>query len=73
MVRSPSCFNLYWGWLLIFLGYHESQVADPMIEARSNDGTQVQGVRLNHTLFCLEDEPCYCLVAALRYDVVRRR
>ena len=33
MVRSPSCFNLYWGWLLIFLGSHESQVADPMIEA----------------------------------------
>jgi hypothetical protein len=33
MVKSPSCFNLYWGWLLIFLGSHESQVADPMIEA----------------------------------------
>src|SRR5437879_4996711 len=33
MARSPSCFNLYWGWLLIFLGSHESQVADPMIEA----------------------------------------
>jgi hypothetical protein len=33
MVRSPSCFNLYRGWLLIFLGSHESQVADPMIEA----------------------------------------
>src|SRR5438445_3401546 len=34
MARSPSCFNLYWGWLLIFLGSHESQVADPMIEAQ---------------------------------------
>jgi hypothetical protein len=26
-------FQLYWGGLLIFLGSHESQVADPMIEA----------------------------------------
>ena len=33
MARSLSCFNLYGGWLLIFLGSHESQVADPMIEA----------------------------------------
>ena len=33
MVRSPSCFNLYWGWLRILLGSHESQVANPMIEA----------------------------------------
>jgi hypothetical protein len=33
MGRSPSCFNLYWAWLLIFLGAHESHVADPMIEA----------------------------------------
>jgi hypothetical protein len=37
MARSPSCFNLYWGWLLIFLGSHESQVADPMIEAINRD------------------------------------
>jgi hypothetical protein len=37
MVRSPSCFNLYWGWLLIFLGSHESQVADPMIEADADN------------------------------------
>jgi hypothetical protein len=33
MPRSPLRFNLYWGWLLIFLGSHENQVADPMIEA----------------------------------------
>jgi hypothetical protein len=35
MVKSLSCFNLYWAWLLIFLGAHESQVADPMIEAQN--------------------------------------
>jgi len=33
MARSSLRFNLYWGWLLIFFGFHESQVADPVIEA----------------------------------------
>src|SRR6266852_6345026 len=36
MPRSPLRFNLYWGWLLIFLGSHENQVADPMIEAQNS-------------------------------------
>jgi hypothetical protein len=46
MAKSPSCFNLYWGWLLIFLGSNESEVADPMIEAKKPLTSIVRSVAL---------------------------